>query len=190
MTRTATMSAEALVASLRAIADHSFDSIMITRAGKETPILYVNKAFTALTGYSAKSVIGKSPELLQGAATERAPLDALRRCMEKGKVFEGRAINYDSKRGPSSCIGAWYPSSWREESPRSTTSPFSAGSTPADIACCRRSRGSRRHRSRHHRPSDGLKMHSIGCSRLAAEPQPRSPNSISRVTPISDNRAS
>jgi PAS domain S-box-containing protein len=100
MTRTAAMPAEALLASLKAIADHSFDSIMITRAGKETPILYVNKAFTALTGYSAKSVIGKSPELLQGAATERAPLDALRRCMEKGKVFEGRAINYDSKKRP------------------------------------------------------------------------------------------
>jgi PAS domain S-box-containing protein len=62
--------------------------------------LYVNKAFTALTGYSAKSVIGKSPVLLQGAATERAPLDALRRCMAKGKVFEGRAINYDSKKRP------------------------------------------------------------------------------------------
>ena len=100
MTRTAAMPAEALLASLKAIADHSFDSIMITRAGNETPILYVNKAFTALTGYSARSVIGKSPELLQGAATERAPLDALRRCMEKGKVFEGRAINYDSKKRP------------------------------------------------------------------------------------------
>ena len=110
MTRTATLSAEALVASLRAIADHSFDSIMITRAGKESAILYVNKAFTALTGYSAKSVIGKSPVLLQGAATERAPLEKLRRCMEKGKVFEGRAINYDSKKRPF--VMHW-PPSWK-----------------------------------------------------------------------------
>jgi PAS domain S-box-containing protein len=100
MPRTATLSADALVASLRTIADHSFDSIMITRAGKGSPILYVNKAFTALTGYSAKRVIGKSPKLLQGPATERAPLDALRRCMEKGKVFEGHVINYDSKKRP------------------------------------------------------------------------------------------
>ena len=46
---------------------------MITRAGKGSPIVYVNKAFTALTGYSAKNVIGKSPMLLQGAATEGAP---------------------------------------------------------------------------------------------------------------------
>jgi len=100
MKRAATLSAEALLASLRTIADHSFDSIMITRAGKASRILYVNKAFTALTGYSARSVIGKSPVLLQGAATESAPLDALRRCMAKGKVFEGRAINYDSKKRP------------------------------------------------------------------------------------------
>lgn len=100
MTRAASPSPDALVASLRAIADHSFDSIMITRAGKGSPIVYVNKAFTALTGYSAKSVIGKSPELLQGPATEKAPLDELRRRMEQGKVFEGRAINYDSKKRP------------------------------------------------------------------------------------------
>jgi PAS domain S-box-containing protein len=100
MTRTETLSADALVASLRAIADHSFDSIMITRAGKGSPILYVNKAFTALTGYSAKSVIGKSPVLLQGPATEKATVDALRLCMENGKAFEGRAINYDSKKRP------------------------------------------------------------------------------------------
>ncbi len=100
MTRTSALSADALVASLRAIADHSFDSIMITGAGKGSPILYVNKAFTALTGHSARSVIGKSPVLLQGPATERATLNALRRCMKAGKVFEGRAINYDSKKRP------------------------------------------------------------------------------------------
>jgi PAS domain S-box-containing protein len=100
MARNGTPSADALVASLRAIADHSFDSVMITSAEKGSPIVYVNKAFTALTGYSAKSVIGKSPALLQGPATERAPLEALHRCMQEGKVFEGRAINYDSKKRP------------------------------------------------------------------------------------------
>jgi len=100
MARNATPSVDALVASLRAIADHSFDSVMITSAAKGSPIVYVNKAFTALTGYGAKSVIGKSPALLQGPATEKEPLDALHRCMREGKVFEGRAINYDSKKRP------------------------------------------------------------------------------------------
>lgn len=100
MARNRDLSADALVASLRAIADHSFDSVMITSAAKNSPIVYVNKAFTAMTGYRAKSVIGKSPALLQGPATEKAPLDALHRCMREGKVFEGRAINYDSKKRP------------------------------------------------------------------------------------------
>lgn len=100
MASTAKPSADALVASLRAVADHSFDSIMITNASKGSPILYVNKAFTALTGYSARSVIGKSPALLQGPATDKGPVDELRRCMQKGKVFEGRAVNYDSKKRP------------------------------------------------------------------------------------------
>ncbi len=100
MASTAKPSADALIASLRAVADHSFDSIMITRASKGSPILYVNKAFTALTGYSARSVIGKSPALLQGPATDKGSIDELRRCMHKGKVFEGRAVNYDSKKRP------------------------------------------------------------------------------------------
>ena len=100
MPRASTLSADALVASLRAIADNSFDSVMITSATKGSPIVYVNKAFTSLTGYSAKSVIGKTPALLQGAATDKATLNALYRCMQEGRIFEGRAVNYDSKKRP------------------------------------------------------------------------------------------
>jgi len=100
MPRASTLSADALVASLRAIADNSFDSVMITSATKGSPIIYVNKAFTSLTGYSAKGVIGKSPALLQGAATDKATLNALYQCMQKGKIFEGRTVNYDSKKRP------------------------------------------------------------------------------------------
>ncbi len=100
MATASTNSATAIIDSLRAIAEDSFDSVMITSAAAGTPIVYVNKAFTALTGYSAKSVIGKSPKLLQGAATDSKTLDALHRCMKTGKVFEGRTINYDSKKRP------------------------------------------------------------------------------------------
>lgn len=92
--------ADTLITSLRAIADNSFDSVMITSATPGSPIIYVNKAFTSLTGYAAKNVIGKSPALLQGPATDKSTLDALHHCMEKGKVFEGRAVNYDSKNKP------------------------------------------------------------------------------------------
>ncbi len=100
MARTSTPSADALEASLRAIADNSFDSVMITSAAHGSPIIYVNKAFTTLTGHSSKAVMGKSPALLQGAATDPDTIKRLHSCMQLGKVFEGRAINYDSKKNP------------------------------------------------------------------------------------------
>ena len=52
---------------LKALLDNSFDSILITDSTKAGKILYANKGFKALTGYSTKEVIGKTPRILQGA---------------------------------------------------------------------------------------------------------------------------
>ena len=41
-----------------------FDSVMVTGTTAKTPILYVNEAFTQLTGYISEEVLGKSPSLL------------------------------------------------------------------------------------------------------------------------------
>jgi len=72
----------------------SFDSIMVTEATEDLPIVFVNEAFTELTGYPADEVIGKSPGLLQGEETEREVLDQLRADLEAGRVFEGETVNY------------------------------------------------------------------------------------------------
>jgi len=40
-------------------------------------IIYVNQAFTDLTGYSADEVLGKTPGLLQGPETEKTVIDRL-----------------------------------------------------------------------------------------------------------------
>ena len=79
---------------LDSIVDNSFCSVMITQAAPQTPIVYVNDAFTALTGYTASDVIGKSPRLLQGPKTDDAVLERLREDLAAGRVFEGEAINY------------------------------------------------------------------------------------------------
>ena len=83
---------------LGAIADvvfsNSFDSVMVTQAAAKTPIIYVNEAFTKLTGYAAEDVLGKSPALLQGPDTDEAVLDQLREDLESGRNFEGQATNY------------------------------------------------------------------------------------------------
>jgi len=79
---------------LDSIVTNSLCSVMITEASPTTPIVYVNDAFTKLTGYSADDVIGKSPGLLQGPKTDRAVLDRLRDDLSSHEVFEGQAINY------------------------------------------------------------------------------------------------
>ena len=74
--------------------EHSFHGIMITRAEPGYPIVYVNDAFTQMTGYSVEEMIGKSPAILQGPRTDRAVLDRLNQALYEGRLFHGEAINY------------------------------------------------------------------------------------------------
>jgi PAS domain S-box-containing protein len=91
---------------LHAIVDNSFDSLIITEAAPNSPIIYVNKAFTELTGYSAEEALGKSPSFLQGPDTDPAVLERLRSDLAAGRVFEGKAINYRKDGSP-------FPMWWR-----------------------------------------------------------------------------
>ena len=73
---------------------HSFDALMITKAERSYPIVYVNEAFTKLTGYGADEVVGKTPAILQGPKTDRSVLERLREDLSAGRLFHGEAINY------------------------------------------------------------------------------------------------
>lgn len=88
------ISATGLGVVLDAIANNSLNSVMVTEALPDTPIVYVNDAFTRLTGYQPDEVIGKSPRLLQGPKTDQLVLDRLREDLETGRMFEGKAVNY------------------------------------------------------------------------------------------------
>jgi PAS domain S-box-containing protein len=85
---------------LHAIVDNSFDSLIITEAAPSSPIIYVNKAFTDLTGYSAEDALGKSPSFLQGPDTDPDVLERLRSDLAAGRAFEGKAINYRKDGSP------------------------------------------------------------------------------------------
>ncbi|RZA23526.1 MAG: PAS domain-containing protein [Proteobacteria bacterium] len=67
---------------LESVVVHANDTVIITEARPiDEPgprILYVNEAFTQMTGYSAEEAVGRSPRFLQGRETEREPLDRLR----------------------------------------------------------------------------------------------------------------
>src|SRR4029453_2555108 len=82
---------------LKTAIGQSDESVMITTARLDRPgpqIVYVNPAFTKMTGYEPEEVIGKTPRILQGPKTDRAVLARLREDCKAGKIFHGGAINY------------------------------------------------------------------------------------------------
>lgn len=75
----------------------SKESIMITDAELDLPgpkIIFVNPAFTQMTGYTAAEALGRTPRLLQGPRTDRAVLNRLRHNLEQGDAFAGETVNY------------------------------------------------------------------------------------------------
>lgn len=95
--------------SLLAAAVHSaYDSIMITTADATDgfKIVYVNPAFTRITGYSAQEVIGKTPKILQGPRTDKLVLSEMQNKLALGEIFYGWAINYRKDGGEF--INEWH----------------------------------------------------------------------------------
>ena len=69
------------------IVHNAKDAVIVTKAepidypGPE--IVYANKAFCEMTGYSAQEVIGKNPRILQSEKTEKKETSAIRKALEK-----------------------------------------------------------------------------------------------------------
>ncbi|MEG4323524.1 MULTISPECIES: PAS domain S-box protein [unclassified Microcoleus] len=74
------------------------DAVLITEAEPiDEPgprILYVNPAFTRMTGYTLEEVLGKTPRILQGEKTNRASLDRIRRALKTWQPVRVDLINY------------------------------------------------------------------------------------------------
>ena len=79
------------------VAESANDAIIITTPGLEAPhplIVYVNPAFTRLSGYSAAEAIGQSPRMLQGPKTDRSTLDAIRTALSSGREVHEKVLNF------------------------------------------------------------------------------------------------
>ncbi len=83
---------------LESVVTHTTDSVLITEAEPfDLPgpkIVYVNDAFTKMTGYAPEDVIGKTPRILQGPNSDRETLDKLRKALENWESLNIDLINY------------------------------------------------------------------------------------------------
>ncbi len=82
---------------LESAVEQTKEAVVITDAELDLPgprILFINPAFTRMTGYNEEEVLGKTPRILQGPLTDKSVLSRLRENLERGKVFEGETINY------------------------------------------------------------------------------------------------
>lgn len=65
----------------------------------DAPLIYVNEAFTTITGYSRELAIGYNCRFLHGPETDPAELEKLRRAIKEGKPYTGELINYRADGG-------------------------------------------------------------------------------------------
>ncbi len=90
--------AEERLRMLESSVDHANDAICITEAEPvDEPgprIIYVNQAFTAETGYTAKEVLGKTPRILQGPGTSSEAKATIRRALKRWKPVRVELLNY------------------------------------------------------------------------------------------------
>jgi PAS domain S-box-containing protein len=88
-----TTAEERLLIVERAIAATS-DGIVITSASPDRPLVYVNKGFENLTGYSATEVIGKNCRFLQGDETNQPGIIEIRQALRDGRECEAIVKNF------------------------------------------------------------------------------------------------
>ena len=83
---------------LESVITNTTDAILITEVELQQPlgpkIIFVNEAFTKMTGYSSEDVIGKTPRILQGPNSNREELAKLSRSLKKFEPYEMTTINY------------------------------------------------------------------------------------------------
>ena len=81
---------------LEAAVEQSGSPVCITTAELDFPgpiTVYVNEAFTRLTGYTREELVGATPRIHQGPSTDRTELDRLKATLRAGNSFQGSIWN-------------------------------------------------------------------------------------------------
>lgn len=83
---------------MKMVINNTNDAILITEAepidGDGPRILYVNHAFTRMTGFTEAEVLGKTPRILQGPETDAKELARLKKALKNWEPCEIEVVNY------------------------------------------------------------------------------------------------
>jgi PAS domain S-box-containing protein len=83
---------------LESVITNTTDAVLITEAEPlDEPgprIVYVNEAFTQMTGYTAEEMMGKTPRILQGPKSDKNELKRLSEAMRRFQPCEITIVNY------------------------------------------------------------------------------------------------
>ncbi len=83
---------------LKSVITNTNDAVLITEVEPlDDPgprIIFVNKAFTKMTGYKEEEVIGKTPRILQGPKSDKIELKRLGESLRNHRPHEVTTINY------------------------------------------------------------------------------------------------
>lgn len=88
---------------LSQMADYTTDAVIITKAEVQNriegpEIVYVNKSFTILTGYTSEEAVGRTATFLQGPKTDRKTLARISQAIVDKRSVSVECLNY-SKEG-------------------------------------------------------------------------------------------
>ncbi|PZV11602.1 MAG: histidine kinase [Pseudanabaena sp.] len=83
---------------LQSVVVNTNDAVIVTEAEPiDAPgprILYVNEAFTRITGYQPEEVLGQTPRILQGKKTDQSQLHKVRNALARWEPVTVEVINY------------------------------------------------------------------------------------------------
>jgi len=89
---------------MKMVITNTNDAILITEAepieGTGPKILFVNEAFTRMTGYTQEEVLGKTPRILQGPDTDHQELLRLKKALENWESCDVEVLNYKKSGEP------------------------------------------------------------------------------------------
>lgn len=77
-----------------ALANLSTGVVITTPTADSSTIVFVNRGFTEMTGYTAEEVYGRDASFLQGKDTDPATLAEIAQAMAEGRPFKGVILNY------------------------------------------------------------------------------------------------